>query len=446
MNDLQVLFIAGNWTQDGGRTSNYMTKLINSFESKLGHPIQAFNGGNIDDLSGILEKYVPDADFVFWSPNIPSSLSSKRRINPKNYNHRVTLVNFKRNDGRYSFDDMMSISITLRADLTCEVRKNDEGRYEMRIYDILGNLWSDFTTNTSKSVATLISRAAALKALNYTKFRHEDTAIPPTNDNLDEILAIYKDYGLRLVEVAEPSEHVKRHLGEIAFRGSTDRDNSNYDIIYASERNLRLSEDINENNFIATRLDRNTLSFYGDRKPHLNAALFNRIMQEMPGINYIFFSQCYLKEAKFTERILTKGCNQEFEEIKKVIEENNYAKDGVNIIGQGSIILGSNLVDIVDKFSQLVKRELPEAICIDFDTIMMDDGEKSFINILGDKALEDGELLEVQFMDGSIGTYNIKVKEFLAENEIYHREAYVELVIKGMPIDFPLTGTMARRI
>ena len=446
MNDLQVLFIAGNWTQEGGRTSNYMAKLINSFESKLGHPIQAFNGGNIDDLPEILEKYVPDADFVFWSPNIPSSLSSKRRINPKNYNHRVTLVNFKRNDGRYDFDDMMSISITLRADLTCEVRKNNEGRYEMRIYDILGNLWSDFTTNTSKSVATLISRATALKALTYTKFRHEDTAIQANNENLDEILAIYKDFGLRLVEVAEPSDHVKRHLGEIAFRGSNDPDDSRYDLIYASERNLRLSESINESNFIATRLDRNTLSFYGDRKPHLSAALFNRIMQEMPGVNYIFFSQCYLRDAKFTERILTKGCNQEYDEVKKVIEENNFAKDGVNIIGQGSLILGNNLVDIVSKFDQLVKRELPEAICIDFDTIMMDDGENSFINILGDKPLEGNELLEVQFLDGSIGTYNIKLKKFDDENGKPHSEAYVELVIKGVPIDFPLTGTMARRI
>lgn len=446
MNDLRVLFISGNWTEDGGRTSNYMSSIINSFENKLGHPIQAFNGGNIDDLPKILEEYVPESDMVFYSPNIPYSLNQKRHLNPKDYNHRVTLVTFKRNDGRLSFDDMMSISITLRADLTCEVRKNAEGRYEMRIYDILGNLWSEFTTNTAKSVATLVSRATALKSLRYSRFKSENSPIPPTNENVDGIIQAYKDFGRKLVEVAEPSEHVRRHLGEISFRGSTDRDSDDFDVIYASERNLRLSDDIDSENFIATHRDNGTLIYYGSKKPHLNAAVFDHLFEKLPGINYIFFSQCYLKDAKFTERILTKGCNQEFVEILKVIEDNDYSKDGVNILGQGSIILGHDLDDVVRGFDQLEKREIPEPIGVDFDSIMLDDGETSFVSVLGGKALVEGELLEVQFIDGSAGTYEIRINSFTDDEGRPHKEAVIDLNVKGVPIEFPITGMLARRI
>ena len=446
MSDLQVLFIAGNWTDDGGRSSNYMTSIINSFENKLGHPIKSYNGGNVDDLPKILEENVPEADLVFWSPNIPYEMKKNRRLNPKDYNHRITLVTFKRNDGRLTFDDMMSISITLRADLTCEVRKNAEGRYEMRIYDILGNLWSDFTTNTAKSVATLVSRGTALKSLHYTRFKSEDDPILPANDDIDEIVEVYKDFGKKLIEVAEPSEHVKRHLGEISFRGSIDRDSEEFDTYYSSERNLRLTDSINESNFVATRLNHSTLTYYGSRKPHLNSSVFDKLLDKMEGINYIFSSQCYIKGARFTDRILTKGCNQEFNEIYNVIEDNGFTKEPVNILGQGSIILGRTLGDIVDQFINLQKREIPEPIGIEFDTIQLTDGVNTFISVLNDKLIEEDELIEVQFMDGSAGTYNVKINEFTDANGKLHKEAYIDLNVKGVPIEFPITGTLARRI
>lgn len=446
MNDLQVLFIAGNWTDDGGRSSNYMSSVINSFENKLGHPILSYNGGNVDDLPKILEEHVPEVDLVFWSPNIPYELRRDRRMNPKDYNHRVTLVTFKRNDGRLTFDDMMSISITLRADLTCEVRKNSEGRYEMRIYDILGNLWSDYTTNTAKSVATLVSRGTALKTLHYTRFKGEDGVIVPQNENIDEIVEIYKDFGKKLIDVSEPSEHVKRHLGEISFRGSTDKDSEQYNLIFSSERNLRLSDTINESNFVATRINQSTLVYYGNRKPHLNSAVFDRLFNKLQGINYIFSSQCYIKGAKFTDRILTKGCNQELSEIMKVIEENNFSKDPINILGQGSIILGRSLEDVVEQFANLEKREIPEPIGIEFDAIQFSDGVDTFYSVLGGQEIQEGELLEVQFLDGSAGTYEVHLNEFTDSNNKSHKEAYVDLNVKGVPIEFPITGALGRRI
>lgn len=447
MNDLRVLFISGNWNLEGGRSSNYMTSLINSFENKLGHKIQAYNGGNVEDLPGILEEHVPESDLVFFSPNIPYSLSSKRRINPKDYNHRVTLVTFKRNDGKLSFDDMMSISITLRADLTCEVRKNADGRYEMRIYDILGNLWSDFTTNTAKSVATLVSRGTALKSLRYARFRGEEGTIRQTNPDVNEIVEAYKEFGHRLVDVVKPSEHVRRHLGEISFRGSDDPNDDAFTTFFASERNVRLSDDIGPENFVPTRMDRSSLVYFGQRKPHLNSAVFDRLFLELPDVNYIFSSQCYLRGARFTERILTKGCIQQTVEILKALEGLDPLElGGLNVLGQGSLILGRTVDDVEGRFGYLEKRDLPEPIGVEFDAILLDDGVETFDSILDGRKLEPGELLEIQFMDGSAGTYEIMVNSYRDDKNRPHHEAYIGLNVKGVPMDFPITGMLARRI
>ena len=86
------------------------------------------------------------------------------------------------------------------------------------------------------------------------------------------------------------------------------------------------------------------------------------------------------------------------------------------------------------------------ALYIDYDTILLNDGVDTFTAILGGEPVEEGELLEVQFMDGSAGTYNVHLNDFIDSSGRPHREAYIDLHVKGVPIEFPITGMLARRI
>lgn len=445
MKDLNVLFIGGNWTDDGGRSSKYMTKLINSITNKLGYPIQAFNGGTLGELEGILSEYAKVSDVVFWFPNIPTNSGVK--LNPKDFNHRIILVNYKRNDNhRYSYSDLISIALSVRADLTCEVFKNDMGKYEMRIFDILGTLWSDFTTNTGKSVAEILSRVSALKSLKYQRLVNVGKSIDSQNSNMDDIISTFIEFGHKLTEIEGTASSVKRHLGIMSFRGFVDPLNRKNDIIYSSERNVDLSDDLSIKNFVATKLLNGKVNYYGDIKPHLDTPIYDRLMSRLPDVNYIFHSHCYMTDAKFTERSLPTGCMQEADELLKVIESNQYKTDfAINMLGHGSVIFASTLEYAKSQFDELVKRELPEPIGTNFDMIQVDDGVQSFICELNGRPLENDELLEIKFNDGSISTYNCVIK-YYKENNIVHKEAYVSIIIKGIPTELPITGLYARRI
>lgn len=443
--DMKLLFISGNWTEDGGRSSYYMDKVIHSFETRLGHPIRAFNGGDISVLPNILRENVPNCDVVFWSPNIPKELNV--RINPKDYNSKIVLITFKRNDDRYTFEDMISKSIASRSDLTCEVRKNDSGRYEMRVYDILGTLWSDFTVNTQSSVNVLVNRSISLLGFTYYKLSSRRTPIYCTNDDLDDIFETYKDFGNILHDIQFPdTKKIKRHLGELSFRGKSSNGSHN-DLIYSNSRNYRMSDELDITELVASKILNGKVNYYGTKKPNLQAGVFDKVMLKYPDINYIFHSHCYIRDARFTERAVATGCTQEYDEIVKVIESYGLKTDiCVNLLGHGSLIMGNSLDYVKSRFPDLVKRESPEPLGVEFNIVEVDDGYEKFINILNNKPILDGERLEIQFNDGTLGTYDVNVNEYTDDIGRPHSDAIINLTTKGIELQVPLTGLLVRRV
>lgn len=447
MNDLNVLFIAGNWTKDGGRSSKYMGKLINSIENKLSHPIKSFNGGNSDNLEDILKENAKDADVVFWFANIPPD--ENRRLNPKDFNHHVILVNYKRNDNnKYSFDDLISISLSLRSDLTCEVYKDDTGRYNMRVFDVFGTMWSDFSTNTSKSVAEILSRVSSLKSLNYSRLiKASNENIKIQNPDIDDIRSTFDEFGKKLKELSPKNDHIRRHLGVVSFRGYIDPLNRSNDINYSSSRNSGLMEDPKDYKFVATKLLSGKVTYYGQDKPHLDSPVYDKLLSKLPEVKYMFGSSMYIDDASFTERVLPSGCLQNVDEIMKVIGSKQYTSNFcINLLGRGSIIFADTLEYVRSKFDNLQVRELPEPVGLNFDVVEVDDGVSSFICTLNNRPLENGETIEVKFDDGSIGTYDCIIRYYTDEDGKVHKDAYVPLVIKGVETEFPIVGNYARRI
>lgn len=170
-------------------------------------------------------------------------------------------------------------------------------------------------------------------------------------------------------------------------------------------------------------------------------------MSRVPEVNFILHSHCYVEDAPFTERCLPTGCINEFDEVIKVIESNGLVKDFcINMIGHGSLIMTSDLAHAHEFFTKLVARELPEPIGTDYELIEVDDGVQSFISTLKGRPIQNEELLEIRFTDDSVGNYSAVVKYYTDEEHRVHKDAYIKLVIKGIPTELPINGLYARRI
>ena len=354
-----VLFIAGNWTDTGGRANNYMTELITLFEKKLGCPITAFNGGHINELEMILSNYTSNADIVFYAPNIPCELD--KRLNPKDYNFRIVLISFKRNDNRYTFDDLTSQALTNRSDLICEVRKDEpSGRYEMRVFDILGAMWSDFTQDTEASVDALLDRAMEILTFRYYKMKSVRRFIPNPEVNLTEVFEVYRDFGylLKKLQFGDKPNRVRRHLGEMSFRSK-----DTPVVSFSNSRNYLLSDTPKTEDFIPTKITGGKVFYAGEKKPHLETGVFDQIFERYHDINYIFHSHCVIDGVNSTENAVTNGSIQEFSEVERVLENSDKKTDlSINLKGHGSLILGSDLEYVQSMFEHLRKRNLPEAV------------------------------------------------------------------------------------
>ena len=448
MKTLQVLFISGNWNNEEGRSSKYMGIVSDFVTKKVTGHVDVYNGGNLNDLKNIMEEKVPTSDVVFWFPNIPSELRDYVK-NPKDYNPSCTLINYKRNDNnRLSYDDLRSLAIANKADLTCEVFKDDTGRYQMRIFDSNDNIISNFTQSTGKSMTDLISRIYILRSLAYSKLIYTGESIEIKNPNFKDIARKYMEFGDVLSKKLNNS-YIKRHLGEIAFRGHIDSTTKSNDIIFVSERHVR-REDLTDSDFskfVAVRLLSNKINYYGEAKPCFNCSTYIRILSHLPKVNYIFFSNFYIKDAKYTEKLLPSQSVQEVQELINIIDAKNYENDfAINLVGCGSMIFLSTL-DELDKYYELLElRKLPEFIVPEYEQIINDDGVNSFINTLKNKPLINGELLDIRFDDGTTSVYKINVKNYKDTNDKVHLEATIKVKVKGIQTELSIVGLYARRV
>lgn len=437
---LKVLFVAGNWDKDGGRPSKYMGKFINSVRNYVTDlNLVAFNGGHYDELETIIQMS-KDVDTVFWFANVPNDLPKIRDI--KEVNYKAILINSKRNDNnKYHFQELISMALSQKSNLTCEIRKNESGHYEMRIFDPLGTVWSNFTTNISKSVAELFSRLMVLKDITRQSVVYAGPAIPVPADTDPAMLEKFKQYGDVFHDLVQPKDGVKRYLGNMSFRclkGFPSFKVGN--LVYVSKRNTDKSS-ITYDDFVATTLEDNKVYYYGDNKPSVDTPIQLKLYKSLPDVNMMLHAHVYVENAPFTERAIPCGGLEEIPEVMRVVLRHGLTTNFcVNLIGHGSIVFarGLSYFDSVKHIS----REVPESIDTDFEPIVVDDGVATFIHTLKGRPLQEGELLEVMFTDGSIGTHQVKIKAYRQDELTYHT-AYVEIVVKGTPIELYLAGLKA---
>lgn len=369
----RILFVGGNWDLNGGRKS----KIVEEFAKFLTN-VTVYNGGNFNDLNDILDSCV-NYDIVLWWANVSNDLPKIRNV--KDINYKVMLVSSKRNvDGKYSFQDLLQRSFSLKSNLTIEFGMVDN-KYYMRLFDPLGNMWYEgFSIKMCSKI--LIERLNFIRSITrestvsneenvgalawfFNMFKDE---MYESNDNpfvpiKEEFLKIVRNYAYKFAAVTFETKDVKRFLGNASFRcpkGFPSFRDSKY--IFVSKRNVN-KEFIGIKEFVPVYLEDDKLFYCGDYKPSVDSPIQVRLYSLLSNINYMIHSHCYIENAPYTDVVLPCGALEEIDEIRNVIKkhyDNDYDKDFyvVNLLGHGSIMMSNKASQL--KNIRMVGRKLPE--------------------------------------------------------------------------------------
>jgi len=369
----KILFVGGNWDLNGGRKS----KVVDEFAKYLPNAT-VYNGGNYNDLNKILESCV-NYDTVIWWANVPNELPKIRNV--KDINYKTMLVSSKRNiDNKYSFQDLLQRSFALKSNLTIEFSKNDN-KYNMRLFDPLGNVWYE-GLDIKECSKTLLERLAFIKSITrestisseenigalawfFNMFKEEmyKSDNNPEIPEKKEFLNIVRDYAYKFAEATFQTKDVKRFLGNASFRcpkGFPSFRDGKY--IFVSKRNVN-KEFIGINEFVPVYIEDGKIYYCGNNKPSVDTPIQAKLYNLLPNINYMIHSHCYIDGAPYTEKSLPCGAVEEVDEIKDLIKEyydNDYNRNFylINLLGHGSIMMSKNPEQL--KNIQMVGRELPE--------------------------------------------------------------------------------------
>ena len=135
----KLLFVGGNFDKENGRPSRLIEKIYAELLKHSDLKTVLCNGGNIKELHNEILPSVIDYDIVMWFANVSNDeikIRDVKAINPK-----TILINSKRNDNnKYTFSELISKSLSVKANLTIEFSKKDRA-FNMMLFDTLGNVF-----------------------------------------------------------------------------------------------------------------------------------------------------------------------------------------------------------------------------------------------------------------------------------------------------------------
>lgn len=356
---MNVLFVGGNFDDEGGKPSSVVNKFYSCLiDNNNIDNVTLFNGGYYNELKKILNSCV-NYDVVFWWANVPNNKPKIRNV--KKINPKTLLVTSKRNNNsEYSFADLINKALLVKANLCIEFSKETEC-FKMMIFDPLGNSWYN-GTDISKCCNIMIDRLMFLKSIT----RQSTTNIPNDNDIIVpddiEFFNIVKQYAEVFHALINPAKDVTRFLGNSSFRCQRGFPSFKKDgVVYVSCRNVD-KRFISKENFVPTIYKNGEIYYYGDNKPSVDTPIQLRLYNTLPNINYMIHAHVYIDGAPFTSNMIPCGGIEEVDEIMSVIKNNFSSLNEnfyvINLIGHGCIVMSSD----VEKLKKLkyIGRNAPE--------------------------------------------------------------------------------------
>lgn len=388
---MYILLVGGTWTpaKEGGcKKSGFVEKCGQALRD-YGCRIVVYNGGDYEDLQQIAET-APDYDAVFWWPNVSNDLPKIRDI--KVIAPHTMLVNSKRNDGdKYSFMELVQRSLAVKANLTVELKKNDDGKFDIMVFDPLGCAWYK-GSDIYNAMFALAERLAFLRSITrqatvpdqtdkslvlswyFDRFKQD---MHPSNEEVsvpdeERFVSLVKRYAERFHEIMKPANNVVRFLGNASMRpmppqvGRCSKGMPSFrcgEYIFVSQRNVN-KEFIDLSHFVPTYMEGEKVYYCGENKPSVDTPIQLRLYAKLPNINYMIHSHCYVEGAPFTTMSVPCGAIEEVDEVLSAIQKHYGSLGGtqyvLNLIGHGSLIMGTKVEDLED--INYYGRTLPEVL------------------------------------------------------------------------------------
>lgn len=366
---MKVLIVGGSFDNNGGRPSSLVDKFYNAFadiattkEERI--EVSRVNGGYFDEVEGILKETI-HADVVLWWANVPNDMPKIRDV--KEVNPKCMLVTSKRNDNeKYSFGELVNRALGAKANLCVEFSKQNDGKFNMMLFDPLGNEWYK-GTNISECADVMAQRLIFLKSVTRQGCTWVDGE--PIVPNEEAFFNLVKENAEVFHELINPAPGVTRFLGNSSFRCQRGfpsfKDNK---MVYVSRRNVD-KRYIGRDAFVPTYLEEGKVCYQGENKPSVDTPIQLRLYDRLPNIKYMMHAHVYVEGAPFTKHMVPCGGLEEVGEVVSAIEEFYGKLDGdfyaINLVGHGSIVMGSEVEKL--KGVPYVGRTLPEKQFVEND-------------------------------------------------------------------------------
>lgn len=378
---MNILIVGGNFDDEGGRSSSYITKFGNEVLASeyvtVNDSFHCYNGGSFEKLETIL-SCIDESDLIFWFANAPNDKEKLVR-NLKSLNPRAILITSKNNmDGKYTYMDLVARALQTKSNLLVEFTKSDT-MIEATILDPLCNCYAMKFTNLVDMTEILMARA--VKLLGYTRIGSErvgEAKEIPMNEAFFDLIKWNADKFHQLIHGSNTS----RFLGNASFRCEKGFPSMRSgDLIFVSKRNVD-KRDLGANGFVACELESQCgcenpiietngddsgscitpncpVQYYGDHKPSVDSPVQLKLYRYYTNINFMIHSHVYVEGAPFTRYNLPCGAIEEVAEILSVFPNRNMDKFAINLKGHGSLILVSHHPDDFNRYSY-VARSVPE--------------------------------------------------------------------------------------
>lgn len=382
MTDTNVLIVGGTFDNEGGRPSNLINSIYEAVKQNTLFRVTAFNGGLVTSLHNIILPSVVNYGVVLWFANVPNDVDKLRDV--KAINPKTLLITSKRNDdSKYTFAELISRALAIKANLTIEFSKHDD-KFNMMLFDPLGNVFYD-GLEVSELCKKLLCRVNEL--LTFTRvpsIQDTENDIPAVPDETDffEFAHSCADIFHNLIR---PAKGTERFLGNMSFRCQNGFPSFRGEdgIVYVSRRNVDKS-DINAASFVPVYLDEDmNTKYFGEAKPSVDTPVQLRLYKLFPWANYMLHAHCYIDVADMQDTITYKtenpvpcGALEEVGEIwgpyikqghlwESCVHNNIPRLLAINLRGHGCILIAKD-IEILKELQQhkdncFVQRPMPEA-------------------------------------------------------------------------------------
>lgn len=378
---MKILCVGGTFDNEKGKSSSLINKMCDRIKEDNDIELTICNGGNVTDLHNDIIQSVKDYDIVMWFANVSNDEVKVRDV--KAINPKTILITSKRNDDeKYSFAELISRALSIKANLTIEFSKKEDGLFNMTVFDPLGVVYYN-GTNIDHMTTALLGRAKILPTF---------TRVPTIKVETDKEMVVpeekeFFDFAHNCADIfhnlIRPARGTERFLGNMSFRCQNGfpsfrgKDN----LIYVSRRNVDKS-DIQASSFVPTYLDKSlNVMYYGDNKPSVDTPVQLRLYSMFPWANYMLHAHCYVKpspELKDCEVYTTRlpvpcGALEEVSEISQATHSNIGLSNeeaprlmAINLVGHGCILIAKDVEILKDlqnfKDNCFVARKTPEEI------------------------------------------------------------------------------------